>query len=102
MTRREWLKANPPPQEAAATRELLAQTQDPARRKQLEQELTNIAQCPTHKLDLQRHRNRPEDLFVCPTGPHFLLWTKNGNAPGFAPCDLTKPLPDLDKEIGWS
>lgn len=102
MTRREWLKQNPPPREATGTRELLAVATDPAIRKQLTDELAKAAKCPQHQGDLVRHRNRPEDLFVCSTGPHFFLWTKVGvNGAGFAAVDITKPFPDLDKELGW-
>jgi hypothetical protein len=101
MTRREWLKQNPPPREPAATRELLAQTTDAARKTQLAAELDKSAKCPQHSSDLQRHRNRMEDLFVCGNGPHYLLWTKVGAISAFAKADLTKPLPDLDAEMSW-
>jgi hypothetical protein len=72
MTRREWLKANPPPREAS---------------------------CPTHKQPLRRHMNRPEDLFVCSVGPHFLLWTKQGGAGAWLHWLISNPFPDLDKPI---
>lgn len=73
----------------------------PARIVALTSEIATGAKCPTHKLDLERHRNRPEDLFVCNTGPHYLLWTKNGTAGGFADIDIKKPLPDLDAALDW-
>lgn len=162
MTRREWLKQNPPPRSAGHTRELLVdvQAQDVVRKqleankqaynsqhvpywneaivaaraagntsalnyadgelKKVQQQLAEIdrglaalanvpsriqtltaeialgAKCPIHNVDLVRHKNRPEDLFVCETGPHYLLWTKNGAAGVFAPVDITKTIPGLD------
>jgi len=29
-------------------------------------------------IPLYRHTNRPEDLYLCQQGPHFLLWTTTG------------------------
>ena len=74
MTRREWLAKNPPPRNPAA-------------------------KCPTHQQELSRHNNRAEDLFVCSVGPHYLLWTSTPKGAGLAPLDMTKPLPELDKEM---
>ena len=166
MTRREWLKQNPPPKAAGAVRDLLASlnaqqqqrqqlegvkkqwephiphwTQQvnnaraggdtntmnyangelqkaqaaiadidrqlagsaevPARLAELQAELNRAAKCPQHSKDLLRHKNRPDDLFICEIGPHFFLWTKIGAAPGLSPVDITKPLPDLDKDMEW-
>jgi hypothetical protein len=166
MTRREWLKLNPPPKAAGTLRELLEQlTQENLVRQQLEQhrgawqqsltfwqgevqrahgagdtvklghaqaqladaqtkvsdadkqlastvqlparistltaELSRAATCPTHKRDLHRHKNRPEDLFLCDVGPHFFLWTKNGAGGALAPVELSKPLPDIDGAMEW-
>ena len=166
MTRREWLKLNPPPKAAGALRQLLEDlTQENAARAQLESnrvtwqqhvtfwnqeiqranavgdqakrdhansqlaeaqnkitevdkqlaataqlgtriadlktELARAACCPTHKTDLVRHKNRPEDMFLCPTGPHFFLWTKNGAGAALVPWEMSKPLPDIDSPMEW-
>lgn len=166
MTRREWLKQNPPPKAAGSVRDLLASLNTqlqhrqqlegtkkqwephiphwsqqvanaraqgdtatmnyangelqkaqaaiadidrqlagsadvPARIAELQAELNRAAKCPQHSKDLLRHKNRPDDLFLCEFGPHFFLWTKIGQAPGLSPVDITKPLPDLDKEMDW-
>jgi hypothetical protein len=108
MTRREWLQRNPPPKTATTLPQLLGELQAQARTPEitsriaaLEKEIANCAQCPTHRLPLQRHNNRPEDLFVCPTGPHFFLWTKVGPSAAFSGVKLSDPLPDLDKKLEW-
>jgi hypothetical protein len=75
VTRRDWLKKNPPP--------------------------ADRAQCPTHRQQILRHNNRAEDLFVCSVGPHYLLWGPVAGGPAkFAEIDIAKELPDLDKPIG--
>lgn len=67
---------------------------------QLNSELARAAKCPTHQLDLHHHRNRPEDLYLCENGPHWLIWTPKPGDPGMAgvleSVDMAKPLPDLD------
>ncbi len=42
---------------------------------QLTAEIARAIKCPQHQLGLHYHRNRPEDLFICESGPHFLFWT---------------------------
>jgi hypothetical protein len=80
----------------------LAETaQVPARISELEADLARAAKCPQHGKDLLRHKNRPDDLFLCDIGPHFYLWTKVGTSPEFTPVDLKKPLPDIDGEMEW-
>lgn len=109
MTRREWLKLNPPPKAAGALRTLLDDLQKTQPRTAevsgritaLQTELGSCARCPTHNVDLVRHGNRPEDMFLCPTGPHFFLWTKNGAGAALIPLDLSKPIPDIDGKIDW-
>lgn len=68
---------------------------------QLKQELNLAARCPTHQTDLLRHKNRPDDLFLCEIGPHFFLWTKVGTAAQLSPVDLAKPMPGLDDTMEW-
>jgi len=84
----------------------LAASKDvPARITELNAELARAAKCPTHQTDLLRHKNRPDDLFLCEIGPHFFLWTKGGagpNAPAqLSPVDLSKPTPGLDETMDW-
>jgi hypothetical protein len=149
MTRREWLKANPPPKtagnlkllleglrhQAAEHAQLITQRQQWATYKaqseqqrnqaevarsveQLaildreiipgldlaqriaatEKEIAQTVKCPTHREDLFRHRDRPEDMFTCPVGPHHLLWARvNGKSALLALTELK--LPRLDEEI---
>lgn len=99
MTRREWLQRNPPPREATALRSVIAQTTDAARLRDLNAELGRAAKCPQHKADLVRHGNRPEDLYVCASGPHFFLWTRVGSMAAFVAADLSKELPGLDSKM---
>lgn len=99
MTRREWLKRNPPPREARGLRDLIAQTADAARLRDLNAELGRAAKCPQHNADLVRHGNRPEDLYVCSNGPHFFLWTRVGRIAAFVAADLSKELPGLDSNM---
>lgn len=68
---------------------------------EIKTDLARAAKCPRHGADLQRHRNRLEDLFVCPNGPHYLLWTKVGMSAAFADIDITKPMPELDAKMEW-
>lgn len=81
--------------------QLAATAHLPARIAELTAELSRAARCPTHNKDLNRHRNRPEDLFLCEVGPHFFLWTKNGAGAALVACDLAKPIPDLDGKLEW-
>ena len=104
MTRREWLKQNPPPKPAGPLldqAQKLEQQGDVAGATKLRSEAVNApGKCPAHAaVPLYRHANRQEDLYVCSQGPHFLLWTlKNGRAQ-LVPVDLKDPLPDLYAEI---
>ena len=82
-------------------RVLADSAQVPARISELEAELSRAAKCPQHQKDLLRHKNRPDDLFLCEIGPHFYLWTKVGNSRQFSPVDLKRPLPDIDGEMEW-
>lgn len=86
---------------AEIDRALAETAQVPARIAELEGDLARAAKCPNHGKDLLRHKNRPDDLFLCETGPHFFLWTKVGAKAQFSPVDLTKPLPDIDGEMEW-
>lgn len=84
--------------------DLAATMEVPGKITELTSELNQAAKCPVHQRDLLRHKNRPDDLFLCevgPNGPHFFLWTLAGNKPAFAPVDLQKPLPDLNGEMDW-
>jgi chromosome segregation ATPase len=73
----------------------------PAEITRINTELGNAARCATHKTDLQRHKNRPDDLFVCEVGPHYFLWTApSGHGAGaFVAWDISRPFPDLDKPM---
>jgi hypothetical protein len=86
-------------------KQLAASAELPARIAELKAELKRAATCPTHQRDLLRHKNRPDDLFLCDIGPHFFLWTKVGSgAKGVAqlmPVDINKPMPGLDETMEW-
>jgi len=62
---------------------------------QLTAEIAKAVKCPLHGLGLHFHRNRPEDLYICETGPHFLFWTHVGGKPQLIPVP-TLMLPGLD------
>jgi hypothetical protein len=62
---------------------------------QLSAEIAKAVKCPIHGLGLHFHRNRPEDLYVCENGPHFLFWTLVGKSPQLSPV-ATLMLPGLD------
>ena len=82
-------------------KQLAATAQLSTRIADLKTELARAACCPTHKTDLVRHKNRPEDMFLCPTGPHFFLWTKTGAGAALVPWEMSKPLPDIDSPMEW-
>jgi len=90
---------------AEIDKQLTASADVPTRIANLEAELKRAARCPQHSADLLRHKNRPDDLFLCPSGPHFFLWTKVGSgekaAAQLAPVDLAKSLPGLDEKMEW-
>jgi hypothetical protein len=86
---------------AEADKQLAATAQLGTRIAELTAELGRAARCPMHGADLVRHKNRPEDMFLCPTGPHFFLWTKNGAGAALAPVDLKNTLPDIDGAMEW-
>lgn len=86
---------------AGIDKQLAATAQVPARIAELQAELARTAKCPTHQTDLLRHKNRPDDLFLCEIGPHFFLWTKVGNAAQLSPTNLNKPIPGLDEKMEW-
>jgi hypothetical protein len=114
MTRREWLKRNPPPQpagplfdRAAELEQQAMQQSDPAGAalvraaavKMRAQVSAAPGKCAIHPaLPLYRHQNRQEDLFVCKQGPHFLWWTLHDGRAQFMPL-VKLDLPDLDEEI---
>jgi hypothetical protein len=79
-------------------KEITETSATPGRIAQLKGELAHTAKCPTHGLDLERHRNRQEDLFVCVRGPHYLLWNLVNGKPSFVAYD-TLDLPALDGEM---
>jgi hypothetical protein len=62
---------------------------------QLTAEIAKAVKCPVHGIGLHFHRNRPEDLYVCENGPHFLFWTRVGGKAQLAPV-ATLMLPGLD------
>jgi hypothetical protein len=62
---------------------------------QLTAEISRAVKCPIHGLGLHFHRNRPEDLYVCENGPHFLFWTLQGSKAQLIPVP-TLMLPGLD------
>lgn len=86
---------------AEIDKQLAATAQLPGRIAELQKELSRTAKCPTHQTDLLRHKNRPDDLFLCHVGPHFFLWTKVGTAAQLSPIDINKPLPEIDGEMDW-
>lgn len=46
---------------------------------QLTADIAKAVKCPVHpSIGLHYHRNRPEDLYICENGPHFLFWTLVG------------------------
>jgi hypothetical protein len=86
---------------AEIDRQLAASAGLLARITELQAELNRAARCSTHNTDLLRHKNRPDDLFFCPAGPHFFLWTKVGTGAQLSPVDLTNTLPGLDEKMEW-
>jgi len=62
---------------------------------QLTAEIARAVKCPIHQLGLHFHRNRPEDLYICENGPHFLFWTLVGGKAQLSPV-ATLMLPGLD------
>ena len=105
MTRREWLKKNPPPKAAgplldrAEELEKTNRADDGEAAKRFREEAKAAQHCPKHtSVPLHRHKNRPEDLFLCPNGPHFLLWTTFNGKAAFVPAVLSD-LPDLDAKM---
>jgi hypothetical protein len=100
MTRRNWLKENPPPQPGGPLIEQAERLEAEGKSQEgslLRQQATKApGKCPLHPaLPLHRHKNRIEDLFVCQQGPHFLFWTSVKGRPQLVP--LAKlDLPDLD------
>jgi hypothetical protein len=100
MTRREWLQKNPPPQPAgplldrAAELEREGHAAEAARLRA--QAAAAPAKCPTHPAAaLHRHKNRPEDLYLCERGPHFLFWTFSAGKAQLVPLEKLV-LPELD------
>src|SRR5260370_41052825 len=49
-------------------KQLAASAQVPTRIAELQAELSRAAKCPQNQLDLLRHKNRPDDLFLCEVG----------------------------------
>jgi hypothetical protein len=100
MTRREWLQKNPPPQPAGPLLERASQLESEghaAEAATLRQQAANApGKCPQHPAAiLHRHKNRPEDLFLCEQGPHFLLWTFSAGRAQFVPLAKLE-VPELD------
>jgi hypothetical protein len=62
---------------------------------QLTAEIAKAVKCPVHGIGLHFHRNRPEDLYVCESGPHFLFWTLLGGKAQLVQVP-TLMLPGLD------
>jgi hypothetical protein len=62
---------------------------------QLKTEIAAAVKCPVHQIGLHFHRNRPEDLYICENGPHFLFWTLLGGKPQLVAVP-TLMLPGLD------
>lgn len=62
---------------------------------QLTAEIAKAIKCPIHQTGLHYHRNRPEDLYICENGPHFLFWTLVGGKAQLTPVP-TLMLPGLD------
>jgi hypothetical protein len=86
---------------AVLDKQLSETAQLPARIADLQAELNRAARCSTHQKDLLRHKNRPDDLFICEVGPHFFIWTKVGKTAQLSPVDLAKSLPGLDEKLEW-
>jgi hypothetical protein len=105
MTRREWLRKNPPPKVAgplldrAEELEKTGSADDAKAAARFREEAKTATSCPKHTtVPLHRHKNRPEDLFLCSNGPHFLLWTQFNGKAAFLPVSLAE-LPDLDAQM---
>jgi hypothetical protein len=103
MTRREWLTKNPPPKpaglllERADQLEATENAENKAAAARLRLEAQGAAKCPQHPtLPLYRHKNRPEDVFLCPNGPHFFLWTFDAGRAALVALTDFKNLPDID------
>ena len=105
-TRRQWLQKNPRPKSPVnlqalledEKRRLLFSPKDGEIQKRvngLTNEIAAAAKCPVHQTGLHHHRNRPEDLYICESGPHFLFWTQKNGQPALIPVD-TLLLPELD------
>jgi len=86
---------------AELDRQLAATADLAARISALQTELAGAAKCPVHQTDLLRHKNRPDDLFLCEVGPHFFLWTKYGDGARLSKVDINKPMPNLDGKMDW-
>jgi hypothetical protein len=103
MTRREWLAKNPPPQPAGPLLDRAAELEQQGKAAEAStmrlQAQAATGKCAVHPaLPLHRHKNRPEDLFVCEQGPHFLFWTQVSGRAQFVPL-VKLELPDLDGEM---
>jgi hypothetical protein len=88
---------------AEIDKQLKASEQVPAQIAEIKGELGRAAKCATHQLhDLVRHKNRPDDLFICEIGPHFFLWTAPSEESSgvLLAWDIKQELPDLDKPMG--
>ncbi len=94
MTLRQWLLANPP-KEISTTVQGAATTA-----------LGCYGPCPAHaNYPLIRSMNRPEDLYVCQVGPHYMLWTPRDPAGAvtggmWRRMENLNDLPELDKPLG--
>jgi hypothetical protein len=105
MTRREWLKENPPPEalgELIKRAEQLEAKGDAAAGMKMREQAAcgRVGKCLIHPFaPLYRHRNRMEDLFTCSQGQHALLWTLVQGRAQLVPVDLSRPLPDLDAQM---
>lgn len=105
MTRREWLKQNPPPQPDGPLLDRAGELErkgdaDGARILRSQAfAAKGKCKCAVHpNAPLYRHQNRQEDLFVCQQGPHFLWWTLAGGRAQIVPT-IKLDLPDLDNPM---
>lgn len=103
-TRAQWLKENPPPEcngplfDRAAELRREGHSADADKIEKQAKAALHCAQHPTEPL--YRHRDRPEDLFTCSVGPHFLVWTLDAGQKALRRIDLKDLAPRYELRDG--